>query len=184
MKVIIKLIALNLIFVSMELLSEPTTMPTLTTSQQTKINKAKSAKSKAQAAKAQKAAVPTQRSAKVAPISEQESGDGKQLIEKFIQAVAEIKCSCGSSKKGEKVDSEKLCKHDKEHTEIVNKAFEIYKELHDATHGSGKSITEEDNKKVKPSVVKLFECKNIQKRAWHPKVTGQEKSASKATASK
>jgi hypothetical protein len=132
--------------------------------------------------KATKSSRGTSAPVKSSSTSAPESANVKSLIEDFMKDVAEIRCSCGVSKKGEKIDPKMLCKHDQDHAKKVKKAFESYKKLHEATNGSGKSIKEEDNKKVKSSVEKIFQCKNIQHMAWHPKITGQ--AASQKTASK
>ena len=173
----------NIIAASLILLQGVEIVASTTTSTPTKKSQAQakiaSAKTKiqgkvaqAQAAKASKtASKPVTSSSTYAP----ESGQVKQLIEDFIQEVAKITCSCGSKKdkNGKKTDDNlPRCKHDKDHTETVNTAFESYKKLYEATHGSKKSITKDDNKKVRPSVDKIFNCKNIQKMAWHPHING------------
>lgn len=102
--------------------------------------------------------------------STQSSQQVEQLMQTFIQAVGKITCSCGTSKKGEKVDPKSLCAHDQKHKETVDAALKAYEALHKATHQKQAEMSEADNNKVLPSVVKLFECKNIKNMAWHPKV--------------
>ena len=140
-------------------------------------SRAASVKAQAQAKKAQKS---TQSTSKTSPKtsssgSQKESGDVKQLIEELKSAVEEIKCSCGSSKSdkdGKSESGEKRCTHDKEHIEKLEKAFQVYKKLHKALEKG--CLEKEDHEKVKPHVKKLFECKNIQKMPFNPRLCRAE----------
>jgi hypothetical protein len=140
-------------------------------------SKAASIKLKAQEIKNSKSSksVPQSSSPKsspsiTAPVSEKESEEIKSLIEEFKKAADKITCSCGSSKKdkdGKSPEGLERCKHDKDHQKIVNDAYEVYKKLYEAAKKG--CISEEHATQVKPSVVKLFECKNIQMMPWLPK---------------
>ncbi len=134
----------------------------------------KAATKKAAAPQAPVSQAPTHPSVPSSPSAH--SSVSAEIIEEFIKDVEKITCSCGSKKdKDGHVVKDDLprCKHDKDHLSKVKKAFESYKKLYEAAVGSGKSISAQDNAKVKPSVEKIFECKNIQHMAWMPKITGQ-----------
>lgn len=109
----------------------------------------------------------------------------KSLVDVFVKAVAEIKCSCGSKKDkdGNIVkDDAPRCKHDSEHQKVVTAAYDAYEKLYDFMKDHGHVIDHKLNQEVLPSVEKIFQCKNIKNKAWIPKITGQataSKSASK-----
>lgn len=152
-----------------------------TSSQSSKIGqikaKAASIKSKTQEIKSSKTknssgknSSPASAPSMTAPVSEKESEEIKSLVEEFTKAMDKITCSCGSSKKdkdGKSSQGLERCKHDKDHQKLVSDAYEVYKKLYEAAKKG--CISEEHATQVKPSVVKLFECKNIQMMPWLPK---------------
>lgn len=94
------------------------------------------------------------------------------LIDDLIEKVAKIKCSCGVLKKdkdNKKSSDLPMCKHDKDHANLVDKAFEAYKKLFDYLRPFQFELPRKDQERVNSSIHKLFECKNIQKMPWHPR---------------